>query len=48
LKGQGGISGRTESTGRGMYYAIKELFNTDSFCDEADISLGVRGKKIII
>lgn len=48
MKGQGGISGRTESTGLGMYYVTKELLNTDSFCDEADLSLGIRGKKVII
>jgi glutamate dehydrogenase (NAD(P)+) len=31
-----------------MYYVTKELFNTDSFCDEADISAGIRGKKVIV
>ena len=28
---QGGIAGRTESTGLGVYYAIRELLDTDSF-----------------
>jgi len=31
-----------------MYYACKELLNTDSFCDQADLSIGIRGKKVII
>jgi glutamate dehydrogenase (NAD(P)+) len=30
---QGGIKGRAESTGLGVYYAIRELLNTRTFCD---------------
>jgi len=42
---QGGIAGRTESTGLGVYYAIKELLNTQSFVDKVkDSSLGIAGK----
>jgi glutamate dehydrogenase (NAD(P)+) len=48
FKSQGGISGRTESTGLGCFYVLKELLNTDTFCEAADISMGVKGKKVII
>ena len=48
LKSQGGISGRTESTGLGASYVLKELLNSESFCDRADISQGIKGKKLIV
>ena len=32
FKSQGGISGRTESTGLGAFYCLRELMNTPSFC----------------
>jgi glutamate dehydrogenase (NAD(P)+) len=42
---QGGIDGRTESTGLGVYYAIRELLNTTSFMDKCNGgSLGIKGK----
>jgi glutamate dehydrogenase (NAD(P)+) len=42
---QGGIAGRTESTGLGVYYAIKEMLNTQSFIDKVgDSKLGIAGK----
>lgn len=33
LKSQGGISGRTESTGLGLFYVLKEFLNNDAFCE---------------
>jgi len=45
---QGGIQGRTESTGLGVYYGTRELLNTDSFCDKAGLSKGIRDKKFIV
>lgn len=33
---QGGIAGRTESTGLGVYYAIRELLNTQTFLDKVN------------
>jgi len=48
LISQGGISGRTESTGLGVFYVLKELLNDDTFCDKYDLGHGLRGKKIII
>jgi glutamate dehydrogenase (NAD(P)+) len=46
---QGGISGRTESTGLGVYYAIRELLNTQSFIDKVnDSKLGIESKTFTI
>ena len=32
---QGGIEGRTESTGLGVFYCIKQLLDMDSFIDKS-------------
>ena len=48
LLSQGGIAGRTESTGLGCFYVLKELLENDEFCDQADLSNGVKGKKVIV
>lgn len=32
---QGGIEGRTESTGLGVYYCIKQLLGMDSFVNNS-------------
>lgn len=46
---QGGIEGRTESTGLGVYYCIKKLLNTESFIDKSLLtSEGVAGKTVIV
>lgn len=45
---QGGINGRTESTGLGVYYAIRELLSYQSFCDKAKLSKGIKGKTFVI
>jgi glutamate dehydrogenase (NAD(P)+) len=46
---QGGIDGRTESTGLGVYYCIKELLNTESFVEKSLIKeLGVAGKTVVV
>ena len=45
----GGIKGRTESTGLGVYYAIRELLNTQTFIDKVgDQSLGIKDKTFCI
>ena len=46
--GQGGIKGRTESTGLGVFYTIKELMGMDSFCKEVKLSPGLSGKKFVV
>lgn len=46
---QGGIAGRTESTGLGVYYAVRELLNTQSFIDKVnDPTLGIANKTFTI
>ena len=45
---QGGIAGRTESTGLGCFYVQKELLENDDICERADVSSGVKGKKVIV
>ena len=42
---QGGIAGRTESTGLGVYYAVRELLNKQTFIDKiGDKTKGIAGK----
>jgi len=45
---QGGIKGRAESTGLGVFYAIKELLNTKSFCDKVGLTLGCQDKTFVV
>jgi glutamate dehydrogenase (NAD(P)+) len=46
---QGGIAGRAESTGLGVYYCIKELLRTDSFVKQAKLgSKGISGKTFVV
>jgi glutamate dehydrogenase (NAD(P)+) len=45
---QGGIQGRAESTGLGIFYGTKELLDTPSFYEKAKLSRGIRDKKIIV
>jgi len=44
----GGIEGRAESTGIGVFYGIKEVLNNKTLCDKYNIELGMKGKTIII
>jgi glutamate dehydrogenase (NAD(P)+) len=45
---QGGIAGRTESTGLGVYYAIRELCNEETFTNKIGVTKGIAGKSFII
>jgi len=45
---QGGISGRTESTGLGVYYAIRELTSYASFCDKVKLPKGIKDRTFIV
>jgi glutamate dehydrogenase (NAD(P)+) len=40
----GGINGRNESTGLGVYYGIREMLNRADFCKKAKIEKGIAGK----
>ena len=44
----GGIAGRTESTGLGVYYGVREMLNNDEFCKKAKLDVGVDGKTFVI
>lgn len=45
----GGIAGRTESTGMGVYYAVRELLQTKTFLDKVgDGKPGIRDKTFAI
>ena len=41
---QGGINGRSESTGLGVYYAIRELTSYKTFCDKIGLPKGIKGR----
>jgi glutamate dehydrogenase (NAD(P)+) len=45
---QGGIAGRAESTGLGVYYAVRELLDTQSFVDKCNLNLGIKDKTFIV
>ena len=44
----GGIRGRTEATGRGVVYAIREFFRHSDDIRAAGMSAGLAGKRIVI
>lgn len=49
LLSQGGIDGRTESTGLGVYYCMKKLLDTESFVEKSLLSTtGLAGKTVIV
>jgi glutamate dehydrogenase (NAD(P)+) len=45
---QGGIEGRTESTGLGVFYGIRELLNDKDFCKKAGFSTGIKDKEFVV
>lgn len=46
---QGGIAGRAESTGLGVYYAVRELLGIESFVEDANLGqLGIKDKTFIV
>ncbi|MGQ0553538.1 MAG: Glu/Leu/Phe/Val family dehydrogenase [Planctomycetota bacterium] len=45
---QGGISGRREATGRGVYYATREALVDEADCKRMGLSPGVAGKRISV
>ena len=46
--GQGGIQGRTEATGQGIYYGLREALNNTEDMKKLGWSTGIDGKKIIV
>lgn len=45
---QGGIEGRTESTGLGVFYGIRELCNNESMAEKYGYEIGVEDKTFIV
>lgn len=44
----GGIAGREEASGLGVYYALNKYLNDKSFCDKAGLTPGLSGKTAIV
>eukprot|EP00178_Gracilaria_changii_P000604 TRINITY_DN10763_c0_g1_i1.p1 TRINITY_DN10763_c0_g1~~TRINITY_DN10763_c0_g1_i1.p1 ORF type:complete len:140 (-),score=3.07 TRINITY_DN10763_c0_g1_i1:522-941(-) len=44
----GGISGRTESTGLGVYYATRQILNHREMTDKLGVETGLRGKTFMV
>ncbi|VDK88081.1 unnamed protein product [Dibothriocephalus latus] len=44
---QGGVLGRTEATGLGVFYAIENFVNSEKYAQMCDFSTGVKGKTVI-
>lgn len=45
---QGGIRGRTEATGRGVFYGLREVFNDEKLLKSIGASKGIEGKTMVI
>lgn len=45
---QGGVRGRTEATGLGVFYGVREVCNTPEEMKRLGLSVGVAGKKVIV
>ncbi|UYZ61813.1 Glu/Leu/Phe/Val family dehydrogenase [Hymenobacter weizhouensis] len=46
--GQGGIRGRTEATGLGVFYGLRELLLDEPMLRKMGLSSGIAGKRIIV
>jgi glutamate dehydrogenase (NAD(P)+) len=45
---QGGVRGRTEATGLGVFYGIREVCNTAEDMKKIGLPVGIEGKKVIV
>jgi glutamate dehydrogenase (NAD(P)+) len=45
---QGGVRGRTEATGLGVYYGIREVVNVKEDMDKLGLTTGIAGKRVIV
>ncbi len=45
---QGGIQGRTEATGRGVFYALREVCSHGEDMRPLDLSPGLEGKRVVV
>ncbi|MDP2436131.1 MAG: Glu/Leu/Phe/Val dehydrogenase [archaeon] len=44
----GGVRGRSEATGLGVFYGIRELLNQPETCKALNLTPGVEGKRVVI
>jgi glutamate dehydrogenase (NAD(P)+) len=45
---QGGVRGRTEATGLGVFYGLREVCNMKDVMDKLGLSTGVEGKRVVV
>jgi glutamate dehydrogenase (NAD(P)+) len=45
---QNGVRGRTEATGRGVFYGIREACNQKDLMDKLGLSTGIEGKTMVV
>lgn len=45
---QGGVKGRKEATGLGVYFGVREVCNIKSLMDKVGLSVGVEGKTVVV
>lgn len=45
---QGGVRGRKEATGLGVFFGIREVCNMKDVMDKLGLSVGIKGKKIVV
>lgn len=45
---QGGIEGRTESTGLGVFYAVRDILNDHDFCLHYGMQPNLKGKSFVV
>ncbi len=45
---QGGVRGRTEATGLGVFYGLREVCNMKSVMDKLGLTTGVNGKRVCV
>ncbi len=45
---QGGVRGRTEATGLGVFYGIREVCNMEDVMKKQGLSVGIEGKTVVV
>src|SRR5215207_4399162 len=45
---QGGVRGRTEATGMGVYFGIREVFNMPDTMDKLGLTPGLTNKTVVV
>ncbi len=45
---QGGVRGRTEATGLGVFYGLREVCNMHKVMDKLGLAIGVEGKRVCV